>query len=313
MVPSESLRAIDALFVEAAGRLGVPVVRGGDAYVHWDGRLLHVADDEHLDADDSLAQLVLHELCHALVQGEPAFRLPDWGLDNTRDVDAVREEAAVRVQAHLLGAFGLRGLLHPTTEVRAFYDALGADALAPMDAPSVILARQALLEGTRGPSAAFAPVVGEALFRTVVVLGLGLHRSGFPLSASGRCGDCAWRSPGGLCRAALARIRVREEEPACVRHEAQLDCRVCAACCGPAFDSVDVPLRSPLARRHPEWITVRGARASLDRPQGRCPALSGDAGAFACAEYALRPRSCRDFEVGGRHCLQARRRVGLSV
>ena len=49
-----------------------------------------------LDADDSLAQLVLHEICHLLVQG-PAHRdQNDWGLDNTgaSPFDEVRERVA---------------------------------------------------------------------------------------------------------------------------------------------------------------------------------------------------------------------------
>ena len=33
---------------------------------------------------------------------------------------------------------------------------------------------------------------------------------------------------------------------------------------------------------------------------------------YACSIYADRPQACRDFEAGGRHCLDARRRVGLS-
>jgi hypothetical protein len=35
--------------------------------------------------------------------------------------------------------------------------------------------------------------------------------------------------------------------------------------------------------------------------------------AYTCSIYEHRPRPCREFEAGGRHCLDARRRVGLSA
>jgi hypothetical protein len=34
---------------------------------------------------------------------------------------------------------------------------------------------------------------------------------------------------------------------------------------------------------------------------------------YACTIYEHRPRPCREFAAGGRHCLDARRRVGLSA
>src|SRR5262245_12386231 len=122
--PDDKLRApamtdLDRIWIDAAARLGIAVRRTGrsqgdvDAYVHYDGRTLHLAADAELDADDTVAQLVFHELCHALVQGPAAFRAPDWGLDNTSDRDAERERAAVRLQAHLAGLHGLRGMFFP--------------------------------------------------------------------------------------------------------------------------------------------------------------------------------------------------------
>ena len=81
---------LDGIWIEAAAELNVPVVRGGDAYVHWDGRALRIAGDEHLDDDDTVAQLVLHELCHFITQGESSREIPDWGLDNTSDRDTAR-------------------------------------------------------------------------------------------------------------------------------------------------------------------------------------------------------------------------------
>jgi hypothetical protein len=122
-------KALDEIWIAAARRLDLPVVRGGDAYVHWDGRALRVAGDEHLDADDTVAQLVLHEICHFITQGISSRDELDWGLDNTSERDHGRELSCVRLQAHLLGAYGLRGVLFPTTPVRGFFEGLGDDAL----------------------------------------------------------------------------------------------------------------------------------------------------------------------------------------
>ena len=120
-----ALPQLDATWIDCARSLGLPVARGGDAYVHFDGAVLHVAGEAELDADDSLAQLVLHEICHLLVQGPSRRHAPDWGLDNTgapgSAFDEVRERAAVRLQAHLSGAHGVRDHFFPTTVVRPFY------------------------------------------------------------------------------------------------------------------------------------------------------------------------------------------------
>jgi hypothetical protein len=42
--------------------------------------------------------MVLHELCHALVEGEAGRRRPDWGLDNTGTRDEGREQSWYWVQ-----------------------------------------------------------------------------------------------------------------------------------------------------------------------------------------------------------------------
>ncbi|HTM20170.1 MAG TPA: hypothetical protein VL172_06680, partial [Kofleriaceae bacterium] len=58
----------------------------------------------------------------------------------------------------------------------------------------------------------------------------------------------------------------------------------------------------------------RGEYLELRRSGDRCAALTGDlATRFHCTIYADRPQTCRDFELGGDHCLTARRRVGLSL
>src|SRR5262249_33647212 len=106
--------------------------------------------------------------------------------------------------------------------------------------------------------------------------------------------------------------RVAADAAACVRWEGALDCATCGACCRHAYDSVTLSRRE--AAQLPELVVDRGDYIELRRtPENRCVALEGPAGGpWRCTVYDLRPRSCRDFEVGGRHCLSARRRVGLT-
>lgn len=274
----------------------------------------------------------MHELCHALVQGPTLRRTPDWGLDNTSNRDAVREAAAVRLQAHLLGAYGLREVLFPTTVVRDFFEALPNDALLPAEDESARLAKVAAVEAARPP---FRAVLLGALEKTARAINVARHpKTGFALSPNGAfagspqsavairtghtCGECVWRSPGGLCRQSLGRVRVAEPEPACARFEGALDCRDCGACCTSGFDAVPVARGEKIARRHPSLIVESSGFRMLARAQdaddGRCVALAGPTGGpFSCMLYGDRPRACRELELGGRHCLTARRRVGLTV
>jgi hypothetical protein len=265
------------------------------------------------------------------VQGEDRWRTPDWGLDNTNDRDAAREEACLRVQAHLADEVGLRALLIPTTEWRTYYVALGADPSAGDDEPAR-LSRAALALATRpdvrGPlldaltaTAAFARVGGAWAPAA-------LHPVGFPLGPAGQtCSSCAWIYEGGRgkavsrCRQTAGDVgdgrRVLPEHPACARWEAPVDCATCGACCREAYDTVNVSMRDPVAWKQPALIVRSGHRFSMLRVGRRCAALAstgdGAAARYTCEIYEDRPRTCRDFERGGRHCLVARRRVGLSA
>ncbi|MEP7112338.1 MAG: YkgJ family cysteine cluster protein, partial [Ilumatobacteraceae bacterium] len=60
------------------------------------GTLL-IGTDETLDADDSLAQMIFHEICHAIVAGPENFGSTDWGLDNNNAVE--RSHCASGVKA----------------------------------------------------------------------------------------------------------------------------------------------------------------------------------------------------------------------
>ncbi len=129
-VRAKYIDPLDHIWISAAKELGLKVHRSPHGYAHTDGKgNLFLAPQEDLDDDDCLAQMIFHELCHALVQGEDSFGKPDWGLSNDEraDVyseDVTREWACLRVQASLLRPYGLRLLLAPTTDHRKFYDQL---------------------------------------------------------------------------------------------------------------------------------------------------------------------------------------------
>lgn len=187
------------IWLSAAQQLGLQVERGEDGYATTDGRgRLRIARQSELDADDCLAQIILHELCHALVQGEDSFASPDWGLRNDAEphgqqADLCREHACLRVQAALLRPYGLRRLLGPTTDFRAYYDALPMDPLlGAQDDPSRVLAAQGLARAGRTP---FRRVLFVALAATAEV-----HRA---LGASGQPSYDAARAQGQVADTSL--------------------------------------------------------------------------------------------------------------
>ena len=327
---------LDRVWLACARRVGFRVERSGDVYASTDGRGgMTLGARETLDADDSTAQMVFHELCHALVEGEAALSRPDFGLDNTSERDVPREHACLRLQAHLAGRHGLRRFLAPTTDFRAFYDALPADPFTPAAEATVVAAR---LGALRARAAPFAPHLEEALAATAAIArsargfaedGVDLygvvddppaaHPVGLPVGAAGTCGTCVWRFDrrGARCRQADG-ARVDPAWPGCERWEGAVDCQACGACCRAAYHSVTISARDPFVRRHPELV-VRNQGYVEIRREGtkdgdRCAALAGgDERPYACTVYEARPKPCRDFEVAGEHCLTARRRVGLSL
>lgn len=340
---------LDRIWLTAAARIGLRVERTSDAYASSSGDgLLLLASREHLDPDDSLAQMIFHELCHSLVQGEDSFAQRDWGLDNETAADAHREEACLRVQATLSARHGLRRFFAPTTDYRAFYDALPGDALSARRDPATALAISGVRRAARPP---WSPHLDAALAATQrvavaarefaipegpVAPGSALrdlwasvddappaHPTGLPgalANHEGTCGTCAWRHGSiGKCRQADDR-RVKAEWPACERWESALDCLECGACCRAAYDCVVVSPRDPVRKKHPGLVVVRGPYLEMARDGDRCGQLQGGpaegATAFkpyTCKIYEERPRTCRDFQNAGEHCLTARRRVGLSL
>lgn len=137
------LRVLDAQALEFAALHGWRVERSPTAWVSYGPKVIQVAPDETLDADDTLLQIVLHEWCHHMVEGPDSASLPDWGLNNETDADVAHEHAALRFQAWLASQFGLRWVLVPTTEFRGWYEALADDPLEGLD-ESVAMTRAAI-------------------------------------------------------------------------------------------------------------------------------------------------------------------------
>jgi hypothetical protein len=313
------------------------IVRTPDAYAATDGGgTLAIGTADALDADDSLAQMIFHELCHSLVEGPDSFTKADWGMDNDpgRADHDWREHACLRTQYTLTGRHGLRGLFAPTTDFRAFWDGLSGDVLADRTDRSVQAAVIALRRAAQAP---WAPALTEALEATArigqaaaafgapgtlwsqIAPASAVHPTGQP-AGSGSCASCAWRfEQRGTSRCRQAGTKVDPAWPGCERYEAVLDCQTCGACCREAYHSVEVQPRDPVLKKQPGYVVDRGTYLEIRRTGDRCSALHGGELAgdkqtrFHCVIYDDRPRTCRDFTLGSEHCLTARRRVGLSL
>ncbi len=329
---------LDLIWLACARELGIAVERSHDVYASYDGAgTLTLSAREHFDADDSLAQLIFHELCHALVAGPDALTRPDWGMENRDARDLEQEHACHRVQAALADRHGLRGLFAVTTDHRAYWDALPIAPLGPGDDPAIARARSAFARAREAP---WAGPIERALARTAELAATlreialppdslwrqtrPLHPTGFPLGVEPerRCGGCAWSYARGerlSCRQARPRRAVAAGQQACVRFEPKFDaesCARCGACCREAFDRVELRAREHDPKRRPalaRLVVVDGFGPHLPRPGGPCVALACADGRYRCRIYEERPRACADFEIGGDACLTARRRVGLSA
>ncbi|MEW6039326.1 MAG: YkgJ family cysteine cluster protein [Pseudomonadota bacterium] len=343
------------IWTACAEHVGFRIARSPEVYASTDGRgTILIGSDDLLDPDDSLAQMILHELCHALVEGEAGESQVDWGLDNTSNRHLWREQACLRLQAYLADGVGLRHFFAPTTDFRVkFWPTLGGDPMtAPEEKggrrePSCVAAR---LAAWRASQPRWAPHLQSALAATAAVAALvprnirsdgagggqisslwgtvapppPRHPAGHAMVALHRadkgCAGCAWsyaERKGIRCRHA-PKARIAPDAPACMRWEPaeELDCPSCGACCREAYQAVEISAREPVVRLHPELVMVAGNRRKLRRAGERCAALAGGvdpAESYACRIYQDRPRTCRDFTRGSANCLDARRRVGLSL
>ena len=82
--------------------------------------------------------------------------------------------------------------------------------------------------------------------------------------------------------------------------------------------------RERFLKARPDYVVDRGTYLEIRRAGDRCAALVGgqvevagdgsrSIGSYSCVVYGDRPRTCRDFTLGSGNCLDARRRVGLSL
>jgi hypothetical protein len=162
------LDPLDAIWLTVANRIGFRVQRSAEVYASTDGKgVMTIGAPSTLDPDDCLAQMILHELCHSLIEGEGSLDVPDFGLDNESERDVAREHACLRLQAWLTGKYGLRGVLAPTTDFRSYYDGLPEDPFADDGDP---VTRAAKLGAARSKEAPWAPHLWEGLEATAKIL-----------------------------------------------------------------------------------------------------------------------------------------------
>lgn len=339
---------VDLIWLRAASDLGLTIRRSADAFASYDGKgTLTISVESDFDADDCLAQMIFHELCHWLVAGRQAYHREDWGLSNLDDRDLVYEYAAHRLQAALSQPYGLRSFMAVTTDWRPYWDALPVDPLRASldpsgDDPAIAIAQEGAYLARLKP---FAEVLQRALAATAAIADAvrdvvepgslwsqtrARHRLGSLLSEQpdSRCGSCAWAVSENetlRCRQhsehEQSAPEVSVDEQACERWEPQFsieDCGSCGACCRQGFDLLTVTDDDPFRTLHPELVKLRDdGQHCVPRPDGVCVALDGDddetnPNPYRCRHYETRPENCAAFEVGGDACLLARRRVGLS-
>lgn len=136
---------VDVVWLHVARQCGIQVHRDAEVFASWDGHgILRIGTPETLDADDSLAQMILHELCHALVAGPTAFAHEDWGLDYDDPDHQVYEQAALRLQAALADEVGMREFFASTTDFREYFDQLPANPLNDNEDPATVIACDAM-------------------------------------------------------------------------------------------------------------------------------------------------------------------------
>lgn len=147
---------LDLVWLATARRLGLHVRRNPAIFSATDGTgLLELGPFDTLDADDTTAQMILHELCHWITNGLETFHERDWGFALDAELDW-REHSCLRLQAGLTGAYGLRHMLAPTSGFRAYYDTIPSDVLEPLpgwphEEAVVELARVALDRARQAP------------------------------------------------------------------------------------------------------------------------------------------------------------------
>lgn len=159
---------LDVIWLATARRLGFTVRRSPHVYATHDGRgTLTLTTPDGFDPDDTVAQMVLHEVCHWIVNGRETFHVPDWGFALDWDEDW-RELSCQRLQAALADRHGLRRVLASTGSYRDYYDRLGPDPFAPLDdsEEEAVICAAAREAWARAAEAPWAEVLDAALSAT---------------------------------------------------------------------------------------------------------------------------------------------------
>jgi len=296
---------LDAIWITAAAKMGVTILRSAETYASSDGAgHLRLSDPAGMDADDCLAQMILHELCHSLVQGSQSFGWVDWGLDNEGTRDTALEHACLRLQAALLAPLGLRRTLAPTTDFRPFYDGLPDDPFeerAPDERESIVRARAAYARRNQRPWRGHLDTALKAtariLFETRQALGdncspdsllstvappVECNSVGLPAhpDKTRRCKGCAWarldeRAEGNLHCKQAENAPIEPESRACERFEETFDCLSCGACCREAYDTVEVADDDPAKKIHLALLVERSGGYDMKRSGPSCICLRG--------------------------------------
>ncbi len=159
---------VNLIWRHAARQMGMQIERSSEVNASWNGEgVLTIGTPDSLDADDCLAQMILHEACHALCEGPESLRRPDWGLESFDPSKKVHEHACLRLQAAFADRYGMRTFFAATTIFRKYYNQLPADPLAAGDDPAIDMARKAWNQANVGP---WAQPIYDALRRTAIVL-----------------------------------------------------------------------------------------------------------------------------------------------
>jgi hypothetical protein len=162
------LDPLDAIWLTVANRIGFRVERSPEVFASTDGQgVMTIGATSTLDPDDCLAQMILHELCHSLIEGAESLGVPDFGLDNESERHVVREHACLRLQAWLTGKYGLRQALAPTTDFLSYYDELPEDPFAD---EGDLATDAAKLGAARSEGAPWAPHLCDGLEATAKIL-----------------------------------------------------------------------------------------------------------------------------------------------
>ena len=132
-IRSRYVDPLEVIWLACSKQLGLHIRRDPDIFSMTDGRgLLALGPREDLDPDDTVCQMIFHEICHWITNGEDTFHERDWGFAVGADLDH-REHACQRVQAALADPYGLRDIMAPTGIFRQYYDRIPEDPFAPMD------------------------------------------------------------------------------------------------------------------------------------------------------------------------------------